>query len=577
MRTRASRLSLCLTLGAVAFSACDCPEDIDVIAPQIAVEVCSDPKRELNGQILGGVRDCAIDFASSPITVRTEKEFKITNPSPVDLQIYEEDTGFTEDSGLEFAVERIPTLVKAGQTAVGVISYRPLVESDHTGTLIIASDAANLAKGEDVVIHVKGTGFNDGVPDIVVSPLSCEYGRVAVEGVAQCTLTVENRGQRDLVFDDVALLDDQLVVPEDHEGDAAPFTFVGRPPAKDDVLPPPPGDDSPPENVFDLTVRFVPSALGEYQGKLRILTNDPDTPELVVPLAGEGVSPPTCNIGVKSVNGIPGTTTIEPLDDVVLTAEGSLPSDQGGSIASVEWTIVQQPPGSTAVLTNPNGVDTGFTFADGVLGVDLAGRYALQAVVTDDLGTRSINQCELAFEAIPTDTILVQLTWDVPVGDMDLHFMKEHSGQFCTSSSVNPTNGLARGCGTDYACYFGNCKGTGTRPDWDNDGTGDSAGDPSLDIDDLCGYGPENINIDLAEPGAYLVGVDFWGFTGCSGSGSTGNTIRIYIYGALAAEFFADMESGDWWEPAIIYWPEPGEGAPCVEDLSTPEEECPGF
>lgn len=577
MRFRAQRLPLCLTLGAIAFSACDCPDDVTIIAPQIAVDVCADPRRELNGAILGGVRDCTIDFEASPITVRVTKEIRITNPSPVDLTIDLEKSGFTPDSGPEFEVVQIPGSVKAGQTAIGLVSYRPLVESDHTGTLVIVSDAANLATGEDVVIHVKGTGFDDGVPDIAVSPLVCEYGSVAVSGVAQCTLTVENLGRRDLVFDEVVLLDDQLVVPEDHTGNEAPFSFVGRPPARDDVLPPAPTDDSPPENVFDLTVRFVPQALGEYQGKLRIRSNDPDTPEIVIPLNGKGVTPPTCNIAIKSVNGVPGNNTIEPLDDVILTAEGSTPAVEGGSIASVTWRVLSQPPGSTAVLTNPTGMDTGFTFADGVLGLDLAGRYRVQAVVVDDLGTASVNQCEIEFEAIPTDSFLVQLSWDVAVGDMDLHLMKQHNGQFCTLSSVNPTSGLARGCGTDYACYFGNCKATGSRPDWDGDGTGNSPGDPSLDIDDLCGYGPEQINIDEAAPGAYLVGVHFWGFTGCDGSGSTGNTIRIYIYGALAAEFFADMNSDDWWEPAIIYWPAPGEGYPCVEDLSTPEAECPGF
>lgn len=578
MRIRAHRLPLCLTLGAIAISACDCPDDVSVIAPQIAVDVCADPKRELAGKVLGGVRDCTLDFETSPITVRTTKEIRITNPSPVDLTIYEEKTGFTRDSGLEFEVEQMPGSVKAGQTAIGLISYRPLVESDHEGTLVIVSDAANLAESEDVIIHVKGTGVDDGVPDIVVSPLACEYGSVAITGVAQCTLTIENRGRRDLVFDEVALLEDQLVVPEDHESEEAPFSFVGRPPAPNDILPPPPTDDTPPENLFDLTVRFVPQALGEYEGKLRIRTNDPDSPELVIPLSGKGVTPPTCNISVKSVNGVPGNTTIEPLDDVILTAEGSLPAVDGGSIASVRWHVVSQPPGSTAVLTNPTGVDTGFTFADGVLGVDLAGRYHVRAVVTDDLGTESVNQCELEFEAIPTDSFLVQLSWDVPVGDMDLHVMKMHNGQFCTTSSATDSSGLARGCGTDYSCYFGNCKPTSSsRPDWDGDGVRGSPGDPSLDIDDLCGYGPEQINIDEAPPGAYLVGVHFWGFTGCSGSGSTGNTIRIYIYGALAAEFFADMNRDDWWEPAIIYWPEPGQGAPCIEDLSTPEEECPGY
>src|SRR5690606_7681426 len=106
------------------------------------------------------------------------------------------------------------------------------------------------------------------------------------------------------------------------------------------------------------------------------------------------------------------------------------------------------------------------------------------------------------------------------VGDMDLHLLKmTPNNQFCATSGLG-FGGLASGCGTTWACYYGNCKAaSSSRPDWDLDGTAGSPGDPSLDIDDLCGFGPENITIDTAEPGQYLVGVDFFGFTGCSGSG----------------------------------------------------------
>jgi hypothetical protein len=306
-----------------------------------------------------------------------------------------------------------------------------------------------------------------------------------------------------------------------------------------------------------------------------------------VPLGGIGVTPPTCSISVKTINGVPasGTTTIEPLDDVVLTADMSDPSTVDGAINSVQWRILDQPPGSTAILTNPNGMETGFTFANGVLGIDLAGRYRIGASVIDDLGTESVNECELEFEAIPTDTILTQLSWDTSFGDMDLHFVKQQSdGRFCASGSLDlgegpHSVGLVEGCGTDFSCYYGNCKASNSnRPDWDEDGTNGSDGDPSLDIDDLCGFGPENINIDLAVEGEYVVGVDFFGFTGCSGSGTVGNTVRIYLYGQLQAEFFRDLDNGDWWEVAKIYWPgETGMYVPCIEDLTTTEEECPGY
>jgi hypothetical protein len=158
---------------------------------------------------------------------------------------------------------------------------------------------------------------------------------------------------------------------------------------------------------------------------------------------------------------------------------------------------------------------------------------------------------------------------------MDLHLIKaDDDGRFCSSSDFGGT--LAEDCGTqEQSCFYGNCKAAnGERPDWDGDGSGTSAGDPSLDIDDLCGFGPENINIDLAEPGEYLVAVDFFGFTGCSGNGIVGNTVRLYLYGQLHAEHFRDLDNGDWWEVAVIHWPGAGNGSPCIEDLSTTTAEC---
>ena len=34
---------------------------------------------------------------------------------------------------------------------------------------------------------------------------------------------------------------------------------------------------------------------------------------------------------------------------------------------------------------------------------------------------------------------------------------------------------------------------------------------------------------------------------------------------------------GDFWEVAIIHWPDPEAGVPCIEDLSTSDLECPDY
>jgi hypothetical protein len=568
-----------LTTALLGIVGCEeaCPGDLVVIAPKLNVSVCAEPQDEVEGEFVGGYEECMLDFGPSDISVRKSLEVVLTNATTVDLSgpltPPDDPLGIflSTDTDPAFTLDAKPTIVEAGLQKSVLVSYRPNTESTHQGKLIIRSDAENIPTGQDVVIPITGTGIDNGIPDISVDKLRCNFGRVAAGSVAQCNVEVANNGTRALVFDGVSFRstndsgDDLPNVPSGST--LTPFGFFGRPPAAGDVV------AAPPEvNTVNLAIRFTPDVLGAYVGQIEVLTNDPDQPRILIDLDGVGVEPPVCTIKVESVNGNPvsGAAIIEPLDDVIVTAVDSVPSTASGAITQYEWELVEKPQGSTADFTDRYGVRTGFRFAD-VVGVDLAGRYRVRAKVIDDMGTTSVNECELAFEAIPSDSFLVQLTWDTPVGDMDLHVTRKNAqGLFCPSGvAYGP---LSQNCGVQSDdCYYANCNPNDNRPDWDGDGVSGSAGDPSLDIDDLSGYGPENTNIDLAVEGEYLVGVDYFSSSG----GLTGNTIRIYIYGQLQAEFYKELGSSDFWEVAVIKWPAPGAGAPCIEDLSTTAQECP--
>ena len=56
-------------------------------------------------------------------------------------------------------------------------------------------------------------------------------------------------------------------------------------------------------------------------------------------------------------------------------------------------------------------------------GADLAGAYAVQLIVRDNYGVRS-QPCVVEFEAIPQDAIAVQLIWDHPTSDADVHMLR---------------------------------------------------------------------------------------------------------------------------------------------------------
>src|SRR5690606_11993620 len=81
---------------------------------------------------------------------------------------------------------------------------------------------------------------------------------------------------------------------------------------------------------------------------------------------------------------------------------------------------------------------------------------------------------------------------------------------------------------------------------------------PSLDIDDKDGEGPENINIDDPNPCAwYAVGLHYFDDQGL---GPSFATVRIFINGQRRFEKInvhlevGGVASGDFWEVALIHW-----------------------
>jgi hypothetical protein len=233
---------------------------------------------------------------------------------------------------------------------------------------------------------------------------------------------------------------------------------------------------------------------------------------------------------------------------------------------SYAWSFDERPQGSNLSISTPGGIETGFRFDSTKIGVDVAGRFILRGTVIDQNGTSNVNDCSVAFESIPSDSFLVQLTWGSAINDMDLHLLRRNNdGLYCLGSvgSGDPApEGIAQMCDNGFTalddCHFGNCR---TGLDWDDSGMSPSAGDPSLDVDDTSSFGPENINIDETLPGSYLVGAATFG-----GGGPELNLMRVFLFGGLAGEWFADL-SGTFWEVAIVHWGTAG-GRPCLEDLT---------
>jgi len=526
------------TLALMPLTNCGCvDDDLDKVAPKIAITDPLAPDAETSPYCqTNNNKDCAFDFGDVPIGQGRVFTFVIRNPSPIDLNI--ENAFFADGSGPAFKIDGvIPEVAPPDARSVAAeewtkltVRFTPIVEGPDSADLIIRSDAVDLGLDEngeletDLVIKLTGNGVDLGSAEIVIEPPECDFGEVGVGATAFCDLTVKNIGERDLEIRDLGFSPDtpfpdvfgsQTIVPIP--------TFVA------------------PGTGTSIRLYATPDATEVITGTLLLETNDPRALEVSVPLSVQGADAPTAVAEVKSINGVPNNNPspqVTPLDDVILTAVNSVSSNVGGSITAWHWEIIERPNESSVELTDPDSMETGFYFISGsntqLLGLDVAGTYVIALTVTDDRGLQSGNEATVSLNAIPQEAFHIQLTWDSPSYDYDLHVIK-NGGPYCSINS----------------CYYSNCKAALTSPEWDGI-PGETGGDPSLDVDDLSGYGPENINIDYPADGTYRIAVhaysslitdDVWA------------TLKIYINGALAYEDSKDMPNGTYvWEVAEVTW-----------------------
>lgn len=220
--------------------------------------------------------------------------------------------------------------------------------------------------------------------------------------------------------------------------------------------------------------------------------------------------------------------SVIPLDTIVCTAGASTANR---TIVEYRWTVDLQPPGSTTRFDTPNAERSH-------LFVDLAGEYEFGLEIVDEAGRVARAESPVKLQATPSEDIHVELTWETS-GDAD---QTDSSG-----SDVDLHMLRSGGCWEDTVAdiHF-----RSTSPNW-GDGTRDDD-NPSLDIDDVDGAGPENINLDNPADGLlYIVGVHYWNDWGF---GESTATVRIYLDGILSYAASRELRNGEFWEVASIDW-----------------------
>ena len=131
----------------------------------------------------------------------------------------------------------------------------------------------------------------------------------------------------------------------------------------------------------------------------------------------------------------------------------------------------------------------------------------------------------------------IKLEWDTEYSDIDLHLVAQ--------------GGHLNSCFED--CHFRN-----QSPRWGD--PLDRSDDPYLDLDDVDGLGPENINLSRPKPGIYQVYVHDYQH---NDAGLTTPVIEIISYGeVLAVLELEDIRDNEAWLVAEIEITEPDIGGP---------------
>ncbi|MCA9300586.1 MAG: hypothetical protein KDA28_16055, partial [Phycisphaerales bacterium] len=284
-------------------------------------------------------------------------------------------------------------------------------------------------------------------------------------------------------------------------------------------------------------VGFVPDTDASFSGDLRISSNDPGYPTVRVPLTGSGTST-ECPEAVARCR-IVGTDEysaghLDASSLATIECDGSESTSLGAS-TRYEWSVVERPVGSTSTWTPEASVVAPSLF------LDTAGRYVVRLVVYDD-DVPSCEPSDVVIDADPDRDIFIQLTWRTPNdpdetntglaqgSDVDLHFLHP--------------NGVWED--RTWDCHF-----RARAPNWGDPGRGDD--DPSLEIDDTDGAGPEVITLNNPEPVTYRVGVHYWDD---HGYGASFVTLRIFVEGDLVFEIRdREMPETDYFlDAAVILW-----------------------
>jgi len=386
-------------------------------------------------------------------------------------------------------------------------------------------------------------------PDIFISPLSIDFGKVEVSKAKAGMVIVNSTGTEPLVISSITEDDPSGVFSYTCTYHAASCAF--------------PLEIATGEQA-QLEAVYAPTGLGDHVGTLTLQTNVPVKPVVHVALSGTGeeecvtgpvivCEPSTIPFGTVP-RGEPATETHTCCNDGC--ADLRITGRELSSVlaSSNEFTIAGP---ATATLEPDDSVDFELTFTPRRYNTSRAGYFY---VLNDDDAT--LNGCNYkpgqrcvqalisaaAAEADPTDQdIHISATWSRSDSDVDLHLVRP-GGSF-----------IPAGGDVSVACPSSvngdDCHYSDPCPDWGN--IGEYTDDPYLDVDNIDG-GPgseEAINLDNAASGRYSVYTYLYPGTTGAGVTDVGVEVAVWVGGVQVEQYSVVLPSAQHYiEVCFIDW-----------------------
>jgi len=514
-------------------------------------------------------------------------------------------TGQTEEP-----VQNWPFEMESQDKTLLFVDFTPeSADEEGTGVIVLKTNAGKKGN-EEGRAQVVGTGWFIGVPNLEIEynglvhqlPNDCtfadgsdvctlsdfDFGNVQLGGVGNSHLFLRNVPPADTcrlpdASDGTPNCDPVCTVTFDRDENGRDlgigfvpadvgFSFLGATPVPFSLSPSRPECSGEQEGnlvwgELDLVVNFHAGTTQEDDEALLILeSNDPgeeassyrgrieipvkaSTREAPIAIAtvrecGEGVPPTSCS----------DPTDLRPLGRVYF--DGSESHDpRGGMIVSHRWELIRFPAGASSNFADYDPQGANSPYFDMYL--PLAGTYQVRLHVTNDADIESgiSTTSDVEVVALPDSRVHIQLVWDHPSNDQDLHVIYAdgnekpfHKTYDCFWRQCRPS------CVEDEDCCVDDPDAACPQPAWwFTDADLFDGPNPRLDIDDTNGLGPENINIDEPRAGRYRVFVHYYGLENPADV-RTQVTIRLYIDGELRNEYKRALYKNDLWAVAELTW-----------------------